>query len=478
MTIRRGFAEIFHDDQIVVALPALDVVAQALSGLGVVFGSIERNAVLRLGLIRDLKNVEAAVGALRRDGDIGPRLDRIAAERRGRGHAPAALDLLVEGLLLQLARRFPGWIVEIGKNYRPSHVMGHPHIGGGGDGDPVPADAPRPHIGGGGNPRHPHVGGGGAADPVPAKAPPLPHIGGGGNPRHRHHGGDEREPTAGRGVRVGVLDTAMFPGPSLTGRYIARSQDILDPGQEQFTVFDGHCAFVTSCIVEQAPAAEIHVRTVLGSDGDGSAWDAAVAIAEMAETGVDVVNLSFGEYRTDDDAAPMVLRTAVKRLDPGTVVVAAAGNNGDVDSLPAQFVPRGLKANSVSYPAALPDVVGVGALDRNGDLASFTPHPAPWIRLLAPGVGLTGAYVRGTVLIEHKDRDGKVVDAKPVRFPGWAIWGGCSFAAAIVSGAIAARTVPGRRSARQALDELFHPDQGGGPGASRGIRPADPAQLR
>jgi hypothetical protein len=36
--------------------------------------------------------------------------------------------------------------------------------------------------------------------------------------------------------------------------------------------------------------------------------------------------------------------------------------------------------------------------------------------------------------------------------------------------------VPGRRSARQALDELFHPDPRGGP--DRGIRPADPTHLR
>jgi subtilisin family serine protease len=191
-----------------------------------------------------------------------------------------------------------------------------------------------------------------------------------------------------------------------------------------------------------------------------------------------VVNLSFGEYRTDDDSAPMVLRTAVKMLDPGTVVVAAAGNNGDVGNLPARFVPRGLKPNSVSYPAALPEVIGVGALDRNGDLAAFTPHPAPWIRLLAPGVGLTGAYVHGTVLIEHKDKDGKVLDAKPVQFPGWATWAGCSFAAAVVSGAIAAGTVPGHRSAREALAELLHPDPaGGGLGQDRGIQPADPTQL-
>lgn len=438
MTIRRGFTEVFHDDELVVALPALNIVTQSLSDLGVATGEIERNALLRLARIHDLSNIEAAVGTLRRDIDIGPRLDAFAEERRRRGQAaPVPLDLLVKGLLIQLARRFPGWIVEIGKNYRPSHVSGYPHIGGGGDGDPVPVDLP---------------------------------------PGWRGFGRDhDHDQAAGRGVRVGVLDTAMFPHPWLNGRYIARPDDIVHPDQGEFTEFDGHCAFVSSCVLRRAPAAEVHARTVLGSDGDGSAWHAAVAIAEMGQAGVDVVNLSLGEYRTDDDSAPMVLRTAVRRLGPDTVVVAAAGNNGDVGNMPAEFVPPGLKANSVSYPAALPDVVGVGALDRNGDVAAFTPHPAPWIRLLAPGVGVTGAYVRGTVLIEHKDRDGTVMDSKPVRFPGWASWEGCSFAAAAVSGAVAAGTVPGHRSARQALDALLSP---GPAGSDRGIRPADPTRLR
>jgi membrane-anchored mycosin MYCP len=171
----------------------------------------------------------------------------------------------------------------------------------------------------------------------------------------------------------------------------------------------------------------------------------------------------------------MVLRTAVKRFGPETVVVAAAGNNGAVDTLPAELVPPGLRPNSVSYPAALPDVVGVGALDANGQHAAFTPHPAPWIRLLAPGVGLSGAYVRGTVTIEHRDRNGQVLDSRRVYFPGRAVWEGCSFAAAIVSGAIAAGTVPGRRSARQALDELLDQDPAAG---DRRIRPAGQAVRR
>ncbi len=434
MAITHGRVERFHDDQLVVALPDLRVVTTALAGLGVRQGRPETSAALGLALIRDLVHVGPAVSTLRQDTEIGPKLARFADERaheHAGGPDVADLDLLIKGIHLRFAQAYPGWKVTIGKNYRPSPVKGYPHVVGGGDGDPEPTEAPLGQL----------------------------------------VCGQRENSDLGSGVRVGLLDTRMFPDARLTGRYVARSGDILDPDQGPFTIFDGHCAFIGSCILGQAPAAEIHVRPVLDSDGDGSAWDAAIAMAEIAQTGVEVVNLSFGEVRTDDDAAPMVLETAVKRFSSQTVVVAAAGNNGDVDNLPPDLVPDGLQPNSASYPAALVDVVSVGALDKNGELAAFTPSPAPWISLLAPGVKLTGAYVRGVVNIEHKDKAGKVLDSKPVYFPGSASWEGCSFAAGVVSGAIAARTVPGRRSARQALDELLHPDPGK-PGC--GIRPNDP----
>ncbi|HUK73302.1 MAG TPA: S8/S53 family peptidase [Streptosporangiaceae bacterium] len=432
MSIAFGRVERFHDDQLVVALPDLEIVAKALDRLGVRQGLPDRNAALGLALLSDLANLEEAVHTLQKDADVAPHLARFK-EERARSGAPqvADLDLLVKGIHLQFARSFPGWKVTIGKNYRPSPVKGYPHVMGGGDGDPEPTEAP---------------------------------LSGRGAGQSRNH-------KLGSGVRVGLLDTRMFPDAWLTGRYVARSGDLLDPDQRSFTMFDGHCAFVGSCILQQAPAAEIHVRPVLDSEGDGSAWDAAIAMAEIARTGMDVVNLSFGEFRTDDDSAPMVLETAAKRFSSDTVVVAAAGNNGDVKNLPPELVPDGLEPNSASYPAALVDVVGVGALDQSGNLAPFTPDPAPWISLLARGVGLTGAYVRGVVNIEHKDKTGKLLDSKPVSFDGTAIWEGCSFAAGVVSGAIAARTVPGRRSARQALEELLHPDPGI-PGVD--IRPYNP----
>lgn len=423
MPVQHGWVERFHDDQLIVGLPGLPAVKRALAELKVGWDDkhVTRNAALGLAQVPGLKGVSAAIREIRKHHHLGPAL-RIVEEERRRvlpGSETAYLDLLIRVIRVKIARWYPGWEVMIGKNYQPSFVRGYPHIHGGGNGDPVPTDAP-------------------LSQPV-----------------CRH---DDYQ-QLGRGVRVGLLDTQIFPDQSLTGHYIvADGADIIDPDQDQFTMFDGHCAFVGSCIRQQAPAAELHVRPVLGVEGEGSTWDAAIAIAEMAQLGLDVVNLSFGEFLTDDGTAPMVLEAAVKRFSPETVVVAAAGNNGDVKNLDHKLVPRGVEPNSASYPAALPDVVGVGALDQAGQLAAFTPRPAPWIGLLAPGVGLVGSYIQGEVLIEHTDKDGKLIDGCTKPFTGKARWEGCSFAAGVVSGEIAARTVPGRRSAREALAELLAPD--------------------
>jgi len=447
MAVHRGWVETFQDDQLIVALSDLGTVTHALAGLEIHPGRIRKSAALGLALVSKLPDAEvkAAVDRLTHDPVIGQELNRFRDEReQAHPRTLATLDLLIKGIRLQFAQRFPGWEVTIGKNYGPSLVMGHPHVGGGGDGDPRPtAEAVRP----------PHVGGGGEAEPRPTGAGPGQPVFGRHQPRQRGHG-----------VRVGLLDTRIFPSKSLTGHYIAAPDDVLDPNKRSFTMFDGHCAFVASCIVQRAPAAELHVRHVLNSQGIGWAWDVAVSIAEMAQSGLDVVNLSLGEFLTDDDSAPMVLETAVRHFSQDTVVVAAAGNNGDARELTRELVHEGVKPDSASYPAALPDVVGVGALDQDGKRAAFTPSPAPWIALLAPGVGLTGAFVDGDVTIQHKNRDGHVTSSETVHFDGTATWEGCSFAAGIVSGELAARTVPGHRSARQALDELLRPE----PGQARG----------
>jgi membrane-anchored mycosin MYCP len=417
MTICSGRIEAFHDDQLIVAIPHLHLITRALEDLGVHWDwdAVDQNKLLGLARIRGLQNVGQAVADLGQDNNISAALRyfrEYQANIRG-GQDAADLEILIKGLHLRFAREHPGWEVPIGKNYAQSWIAGHPHYGGGAEPKPVQAEFTLP----------------------------------------------ESDSGRGRGVRIGVLDTPLFPAKALAGRYIARSGDLIATEQGQYTMFDGHCAFVCSCVLQRAPAAELHVRRVLDSDGNGSSWEAAKAMAEMADQGLDVVNLSFGDYLTDDNTAPMVFRTAVALFGPRAVVVAAAANNGNPDELTAEQKNAGITANTASYPAAIAGVVGVGALDQNGKRAPFTPS-APFIQLLAPGVGLTGVYVQGKVALKSTGQDGD--PGEPTQFDGVAVWEGNSFAAAIVTGEIAARTLPGRRSAREALEELLDQPEGAG----------------
>jgi membrane-anchored mycosin MYCP len=119
------------------------------------------------------------------------------------------------------------------------------------------------------------------------------------------------------------------------------------------------------------------------------------------------------------------------------------------------------------WPAAFDEVVAVGALDVSnghpGRIADFTPHATrhdsdggtwlemlPWITLLAPGARVPGLYLEGNVSAFDKKGNTAVK-----YFEGWARWSGTSFAAGTVSGALAALTTPGTRSAHEALRLLL-----------------------
>jgi membrane-anchored mycosin MYCP len=410
MDVRQGWVEKFHGDELIVALPQLRAVQAALNDYGVRSSDVDENETLGLARLSGLTGIEAAARQLAQHPDIGPELMDYRNERNEtHPHAPELSDLalLIKGLRLLLADQHPGWQVAIGKNYRPSLIKGYPHTGGGGEGEPTPTDEPFTA----------------AVDPAAAN----------------------REP--GFGVRVGLLDTRLYPHPQLAGRYVGCPDDLLPAGQQEFTEFDGHCTFVASCILQQAPAAQLELRHVLDRQGNGSAWDAALGIAKLVPLDLDVVNLSFGEYMTDDDSAPLVLDAAIRRFSRDTVVVAAAGNNGDADTRRPPEMPPGVTARTTSYPAALPDVLAVGAIDADGKPARFNPEDAPWISLLARGVDVNAAYLRGDMWLPNREQ--------PVSFSATANWAGCSFAAGVVTGVIAARTEPGRTSSREALDDLM-----------------------
>lgn len=368
--------------ELVVDLSALDLVTNALSapgGLGVRYEEIDRSEELGLVLIK-LEDADKH---------------------------PADLDAVLSELRWRFAAEYGGWMPAMGKN---RNVGGH--IGG----FPEPESMSPPSIA--------------AVGPDPKPTPP------GTEPSW------DWSSEAGKGVRVGILDTKIFPTDHLRDRYVLKEDDaelVPQPG-EPVPFRAGHAAFVAGLVLQQAPAAELHVRWVLDSQtGKATVWQTVKKMALFANDGVDILNLSFG-CRTADGQPPLVVRRAIERLSRDMIVVAAAGNHGANISML-----RGSTHRSSTWPAALPETVAVGASrpdDVGPDHDFFSPR-LPWITVTAPGLNAVSAYLEGTVELSGQRTE---------EFDGSAIWSGTSFAAATVSGAIAAHARPGQ--ARQAMHDV------------------------
>ena len=367
-------------DQLVVDLPYVDVVMAELAGLGIFESHIVRKDSPELGLTL-LANLN----------EMPPTLSTTVAPPR-----PASIDALLGELRRQFAARCGGWVPLMGKNRQVANVVGFPQ--------------PQSMT---------------AVDPVPVPSPP------------------KHDPTseAGEGVRVGILDTRLYPHPDLLGRYYADDDAVLHlTTDEPVPVRAGHATFIADTVLAQAPGAQLEVRAVLDNEGHATTWDLAKSMVEFADADIDVLNLSLG-CRTSDGVAPLVIARAVERLQPRMLIVAAAGNHGGMVNLT-----NGHTFRSPTWPAALAGVVAVSAHDGTGGAVPFGPR-LPWINCTAPGLNLVGAYLDATV---------ELSDGTQQRFTGYAQWSGTSFAAATVSGAVAARAASDKVPAREALDRLLH----------------------
>lgn len=233
----------------------------------------------------------------------------------------------------------------------------------------------------------------------------------------------------GKGVHVSVIDTGYMRGvhPYMDEHITSTGTPELDaqPQDGQIDYEAGHSTFVSGMILRRAPQAEIDVTEVLGPAGFGTEHDIAIAIASNG--GANVINLSLGAY-TEDDQAPLALDAALRRVHPGTAVVAAAGNNNS---------PR------LMWPAAFKRVIAVGAVDAAHQRAPFSNY-GWWVDACATAVDLVGPFPR-------------FPDGDAPEFDGWAIWSGTSFAAPKVSGEIAARLSTRRfATARDAAASLVN----------------------
>ena len=140
----------------------------------------------------------------------------------------------------------------------------------------------------------------------------------------------------------------------------------------------GHAEFIESIITRVAPDVQVFHEPVITNFGASTDTIMARQLlafldASDAHERPGVVTLSVGGY-SEGDQEPIALRAAVDEVvSRGWIVVASAGNDSSCRPV---------------WPAAFPNVIGVGALGPSGP-APFTNYGG-WVNACAPGVDVEG----------------------------------------------------------------------------------------
>jgi type VII secretion-associated serine protease mycosin len=194
----------------------------------------------------------------------------------------------------------------------------------------------------------------------------------------------------GQGVTVAVVDSGVdashpdlagqvLPGKDFSGEDPHQDDDGHGTEMASLIAGRGHGANNSAGVMGLAPKSKIlPVRADAGKYMDSAAWPAGVRYA--VDQGAKVINLSFN----DDNAYPgsKGAKAIEYAQEHDVVVVSGAGNDG----------------GTVNYPAALPGVVAVTAIDESltfwdeSNSGKGVTLAAPGVRILAAEPNLASGY--------------------------------------------------------------------------------------
>ncbi|MCI4081767.1 type VII secretion-associated serine protease mycosin [Streptomyces sp. MMS21 TC-5] len=195
--------------------------------------------------------------------------------------------------------------------------------------------------------------------------------------------------TNGRGITVAVIDTGVNQIPELEGQVLpGKAFPVTDAEVGRDNDYLGHGTSMAAMIGATgkhpsgdgsyglAPGVKILPIRVPDQFEDAATPNLVAAIRFAADSEAKVINISQGlTGKPEDDRARA---EAVKyALSKGKLIFAAAGNTGDA-------------TNRIEYPAATPGVVGVAAVDANGEPTKESQH-GPQIDMAAPGIDIVSA---------------------------------------------------------------------------------------
>ncbi len=200
------------------------------------------------------------------------------------------------------------------------------------------------------------------------------------------------------GPKIAVIDSGIDgTHPEFAGR-IAASRSFV--GSSALTDQQGHGTFVAGLIAAQtnnaqgiagmALGSQLLIAKVVRANRQVLLEAEAQAIRWAVENGARVINLSLGGLRDPRDPSRdtySALEAAAVRYayTHGVVVVAAVGNGDQAPTSPWRYA---------SYPAALPHVIGVSALAKDGSVPMFSNRDPIYNDIAAPGQDLVSTFPR------------------------------------------------------------------------------------
>ncbi len=199
-------------------------------------------------------------------------------------------------------------------------------------------------------------------------------------------------------VKVAVVDSGIDGGhPEFADRILLSKSFV---GGSPLTDEQGHGTFVAGEIAAAlnngvgiagiAFPAQLLIAKVVASDGTISLEAESAAIHWAVDHGARVINLSLGGLRdpgapSEDTYSTLEAAAVSYAVSKGVVVVAAVGNSDQAPTTPWNYA---------SYPAALPHVIGVGALAQDGSVPLFSDRDQVYVDLAAPGDGILSTFPR------------------------------------------------------------------------------------
>lgn len=187
----------------------------------------------------------------------------------------------------------------------------------------------------------------------------------------------------GRGEMIAILDTGVSADATFgTGRITPLDIGLgITPGKNNAQE-GGHGTAVAALAAGASPdapgvspAANILSIRVTDQNGTSDIFTLSQAIVAAVDAGAKIINISLGGYSTG-----AVLDAALGyATQQGALIVAAAGND---------------QAAQLTWPAADPRVISVGAVDKAEQQVAFSNSGAQ-LQLTAPGYGVQTAWLDG-----------------------------------------------------------------------------------